>query len=80
MQRDDTFGDVLNATRKEWVPEVMDAYTCGLEDAYIAFTRANLIKPAHLGHAALLIETCLKHAQNQTDLRLAGQLIDGVDL
>lgn len=80
MQRDDTFGDVLNATRKEWVSNVMDGYTCGLEDAYIAFTRANLIKASHLGYAALLIETCLKQAQNQTDLRLAGQLIDGVDL
>lgn len=80
MQPNDTFGDVLNATRKEWVPEVMDGYTCGLEDAYIAFTRANLIKASHLGHAAMLIETCLKQAQHATSLRLAGQPIDGVDL
>lgn len=79
MQPEDTFNEVLWGTKKEYAENLFEAYQCGLEDAYIAFTRANLLKPSHVAHAAMLLEICAEQIRHVVTLR-QGQMREGVDL
>ena len=80
MQRDWTFQDVLANTSRDYTPQIHDAYICGIEDLFIAITRANLIKPAHLKHASTLMQVCIEQSQNQVINHMAQPLREGIDL
>lgn len=65
MQPESILQDVIATTPLEWLSQIEDAYVIGVEDAFIALCRANLIKPSHMRHANEIMQICVGQAKNQ---------------
>ena len=72
--------DVLATTPVEYLSQIEDAYTIGIEDAFIAIGRANLLRPSHIKHANMLMEICIEQAKLQTEASRNRVPREGLDL
>jgi len=80
MQPETILQDVLATTPIEWLSQVEDAYVIGVEDAFIAIGRANLLRPSHIKHANMLMEICIQQAKLQTEASRNRVPREGLDL